>query len=382
MTVVTSEPLSFFPPDMFGEDRDAILGLIHEVGTDPAQKFILGERVARFEQALRDYTGARDVIACSSGTGGLELALDAAGIGPDDEVAVPAFCCQPVASSVVNRGARPVFVDVDPHRLVMDPEETEAAIGERTKALMPAHLFSIMADMPAMREIASRHDLTLIEDAAVAQGAVLQDLPAGRWGDLGVFSFFQVKALGGIGEGGVVLTDDPELGERVRMFRNHGQDGKTRFLHHLVGRNSRMDEIFAGFLLHRLPRLGERLERRAQIAGYYTERFEGFEEAGLLPPPPGREGRCYYVYTLLSERRDELREFLFERGISTHVYYPLPLPHQPAFAAFATGRQYPAAGRAGRRNLALPIYPHLTDAQVERIADTVVDFHQRSGVGA
>jgi dTDP-4-amino-4,6-dideoxygalactose transaminase len=367
--------LPFFPPDLFEEDRETLLSLVHDLGTGPAQKFILGERTAELEEALREATGAEHVVACSSGTGALELSVRALGIGPGDEVIVPAFCCQPVASSVANVGATPVFADVDPWHMVLDPEAVKPLITERTRALMPAHVFSIMADMPRMRALADEHGLALIEDAAVAQGAVLDGTPAGRWGDLGVFSFFQVKAFGTAGEGGVVLTDDAELARAVRMLRNHGQDSVHRFLHHRIGQNSRFDEVIAAFQLHRLPGFGERLERRARIADYYTERFAPLRDRGVLAPPAGRNGRCYYVYSLLVERREDLRAFLTEQQIGTHIYYPVPLPRQPAFAPWAPADAgWPHAELASSRNLAIPIWPHLTDPDVEFIADSVCEF--------
>jgi dTDP-4-amino-4,6-dideoxygalactose transaminase len=369
--------LPFFPPDLFEADRGALLDCVYEVGTDAEQRFILGRRTARLEEELREMTGAGHVIACGSGTGGLNLAVDALDIGPGDEVIVPAFCCQPVASSVVNTGATPVFADVDPWTMVMDPDETERLIGPRTKAIMPAHLFSIMADMPRMVAIAQAHGVKVIEDAAVAQGAVLDGVAAGRFGDLGVFSFFQVKAFGTAGEGGVVLTDDDHLAEQVRRLRNHGQDGVNRFLHHRIGHNSRFDEIIAAFQLHRLPTFLDRLERRATIADYYTERFAGLSGRGVLAPPAGRNGRCYYVYSLLVERREDLRAYLTERGIGSHIYYPVPLPLQPAFAEFAPpGVAWPNSVRASTRNLAIPIWPHLRDRDVEYIADTICEFFE------
>ncbi|MFF5258467.1 DegT/DnrJ/EryC1/StrS family aminotransferase [Actinomadura viridis] len=367
--------LPFFPPDLFEGDRDVLLKLLHEVGTDPEQKFILGRRTAALERELREMTGAGDVIACGSGTGALTLAVHALDIGPGDEVIVPAFCCQPVASTVANVGATPVFADADPWTMVLDLDAVESLITERTRAIMPAHVFSIMADMPRIAEIAARHDLPVIEDAAVAQGAVLDGRPAGLWGDLGVFSFFQVKAFGTAGEGGVVLTDRPELARRVRELRNHGQDGITRFLHHRIGHNSRFDEIIAAFQLHRLPGFPDRLERRAQIADYYTERFTPLRDRGVVAPPPGRNGRCYYVYSLLVERREDLRAYLTERTIGTHIYYPVPLPLQPAFAEFAPeGVRWPGAEQVSRRNLAIPIWPHMSDADVEYVADSVCEF--------
>jgi dTDP-4-amino-4,6-dideoxygalactose transaminase len=369
--------LPFFPPDLFEADRNVLLQTVRDVGTTQDQRFILGERTARLEAALREMTGAGDVIACGSGTGALTLAVHACGVGPGDQVVVPAFCCQPVASTVANVGATPVFADVDPGTMVLDPDDVERCITERTTALMPAHVFSIMADMPRINEIARRRRLRVIEDAAVAQGAVLDGVPAGRWGDVGVFSFFQVKAFGTAGEGGVILTDDPVLARDCRMLRNHGQDGVHRFLHHRIGYNSRFDEVIAAFQLHRLPTFPERLERRARIADYYSERFAPLRDRGVVAPPSGRNGRCYYVYSLLVQRREDLRAYLTERGIGTHIYYPVPLPRQPAFERWAPpGRTWPNAEQVSRRNLAIPIYPHLSDAQVQRVADAVCEFFE------
>jgi dTDP-4-amino-4,6-dideoxygalactose transaminase len=300
------------------------------------------------------------------------------GVGDGDEVVVPAFGCAPLASTVVNLGARPVFADIDAHSMVVDPDETERLITGMTRALMPAHMFSVMADMPRFRQIAARHGVRLVEDSAVAQGAVLDGHPAGRWGEAGVFSFVQVKTFGTAGEGGVIVTDDPVLGQACRMLRNHGQEGTSRFLHHQIGYNSRFDEILAAFQLHRLAGLGSRLDRRARIAEYYTVRFAALQASGILAPPAGRNGRCYYVYSLLAEQRDELKSHLASHGIESHVYYPVPLPRQPAFAAFAPeGSRWPHAEMASRRTLAIPLYPHLTDAQVEQIADAVCDFAAR-----
>ncbi|MGW1840606.1 DegT/DnrJ/EryC1/StrS family aminotransferase [Streptomyces sp. NPDC002067] len=366
--------IPFFPPDLFEQDREVLIGLVHEIGTAPDQKFILGTRTATFEDALRTTYGTGDAIACSSGTSALTLVLRAMDIGPGDEVVVPAYGCAPLANTVAGLGATPVFADIDPWTMVADPQAMADAVTGRTKALMPAHMFSVMADMPALRKLADERGLRLVEDSAVAQGGVLDGRPAGTWGDAGVFSFVQVKTFGTAGEGGAVLTSDPALARTVRALRNHGQEG-PRFVHQRLGLNSRFDEILAAFQLHRLPGLAARLERRARIAAYYTERFTPLRDAGVLPPPPGRNGRCYYVYSLLAERRDALRDHLAEQGVASHVYYPQPLPHQPAFAPYApAGRRWPHAERAAERQLALPVYPHLTDAQVEHIADAVCAF--------
>ena len=372
--------VSFFARDLFEEDRETLCEIVREIGTGTSARLILGERTARFEDELRTSLGAADVVACSSGTSALTLILTAMGVGAGDEVVVPALGCAPLATTVVNLGATPVFADVDAWTMVVDPDDVERSISPRTKALMPAHMFSIMADMPRLRELATGCGLALLEDSALAQGGVLAGRPAGLWGDAGVYSFVQVKTFGLAGEGGVVVTGDAELGRAVRMLRNHGQDGKTRFLHHRIGMNSRFDEVQAAFALHRLPGLASRLERRAEIADYYTERFASLREHGVLAPPPGRDGRCFYVYTLLADRRDELAEHLAAAGVASHVYYPRMLPEQPAFAPFAAPRSWPHAELASRRMLSIPVHPRLSDAEVEHVADSVCVFVATSAV--
>ncbi|GLX54167.1 aminotransferase DegT [Streptomyces hygroscopicus subsp. hygroscopicus] len=375
MTTTPATAVPFFPPDLFEADRAELIGLVREVGLDQEQRFILGARTAAFEELLRADLGAADVVACSSGTAALSLVLRAMDLGPGDEVIVPAFGCAPLASSVVTVGATPVFADIRPDTMTMDPDDAERLVTERTRAVMPAHMFSVMADMPRFAELARRHGLRLPEDSAVAQGGVLRGVPAGLWGEAGVYSFVQVKTCGMPGEGGVVITRDPALGERVRMLRNHGQPPGRRFVHHAVGVNSRFDEIQAAFQTHRYAGLPARLARRAEIAAYYTERFTPLADRGVTPPPPDPDGRCFYVYTVLADAREALAAHLAEHGVAAHVYYPRPLPAHRAFAPYAPpGARWPRAEEAARRHLALPVHHLLTDAQVQRVADLVCAF--------
>lgn len=314
MTASLPPAVPFFPPALFEADRSALIGLVREVGLDPEQRFILGRRTAALEDLMREDLGAADVVACSSGTSALSLVLRAMDVGPGDEVIVPAFGCAPLAASVVDVGATPVFADIRPDTMTMDPDEAERLVTERTKAVMPAHMFSVMADMPRFAELARRHGLRLLEDSAVAQGGVLRGVPAGLWGEAGLYSFVQVKTCGMPGEGGVVVTRDPALGEKVRMLRNHGQYAGQRFVHHAVGLNSRFDEIQAAFQTYRYAGFPARLARRAEIAAYYTERFTPLADRGVAPPPPGPDGRCFYVYTVLAEDREALGAHLAEWG--------------------------------------------------------------------
>ncbi|MEU9184375.1 DegT/DnrJ/EryC1/StrS family aminotransferase [Streptomyces sp. NPDC048484] len=368
-------PTPFFPPDLFAADRRVLLDLMKRIALAPEQRFILGEHTRDLELRLKRLYGAEDVVACGSGTSALTLILTALGVRAGDEVVVPALGCAPLAACVANLGAVPVFADVDPYTLVADPDQMERRITSRTAAIVPAHLFSVMADMPRFVDLARRYDVRLVEDSAVAQGAVLDGRPAGLWGEAGLFSFVQVKSFGMPGEGGVVVTRDAEVGRRVRMLRNHGQDGDRRFVHAFVGHNSRFDEIQAAFQCHRLAGLAARLRRRAAIAEYYTAHLASLAEYGIRTPPPGLQGRCHYVYTLLAERRDELAGHLRECGVGSHVYYPNPLPYQPAFAPYtAPGDRWPHAERAARQMLSLPLHPQLSDRQVAHVAAAVRSF--------
>lgn len=362
----------FFPPDMFEADKEIIYKLIYQAGT--SNNFILKDNVEKLEEEIKAYSGAKAVVAVHSGTGAVSLALRALGIGPGDEVITQGFCCQPVASEVIHLGAKPIFVDVDPHTMVMDPAKIESRITKKTKAILPAHLFSCMVDMPAINKIAKQYNLKVVEDACVVQGAKLNNIPAGLWGDIGTWSFFQMKVMGGCGEGGVVLTNDLELADRCRILRNHGQT--SRFHHELIGVNSRMDEIMAGFLLYRLKQFDSILKRRIEIAEYYHQRFAEIE-GQIKRPPLGSTDRCYYMYNIQVKNRQQLQDHLLAKGIATHIYYPRVLTEQRAFMSYqTTDDELNECFRVSRENLAIPIYPRLTDEQAKLVADAIVEFYQ------
>lgn len=358
-------------------ERELLREVLYELGTDPEQKFILGRRTAELERRLAERTGVRDVVACASGTGALTLALRAVGVAPGDEVIVPAFGAEPLAATVLGAGAVPVFADVDPVTMVLDPVDAESRVTGRTRAVVPAHTFTTMADMPAIRSFARRRGIAVVEDAAVAQGATLGGRAAGTWGDVGLYSFFPVKPFGMPGEGAVVLSDDAELATLVRRLRNHGQDGVQRFVHHEVGFNSRFDEVQAGFQLGRLERADDMVARRAAVAEHYNARFAALRGRGLLAPTAGADGQCHYVYAVQTICRDSLAAHLAAHGVGSRVYYPVPLPRLAAFAAYAgtgaDGRR-PGAELASARHLALPLNLSLTDSQIERTADVVCAF--------
>ena len=357
----------------FAPDRDLILRIVADVGA--SDSFILKDRVAEFERMIRETVGAEHAVAVASGTSALTLSLAAMGVKPGVDVLTPAFSFIVSASAIVHLGARPVFVDVDPETCTIDPEQAEAALTPRTRVVVPVHLFSCLADMAALRKLAARYDLCVLEDSAVALGARTEAGFAGTHGDVGVFSFFPLKPLGGIGDGGMIVTNDDALGTRCRMLRNHGQDGVYRFLHHHLGFNSRMDEIMAAYLGHRFQHMQRFIEQRAQRAAWYDEQLAGCAPR-LTTPPTTPYHRVYYAYVVQAEDRDRLRAYLAERGIETQVYYPKPLPLQPAFAALGhRPGDFPVAEKLSRRTLALPFYPDMPRKHVERVCETIRDFY-------
>jgi dTDP-4-amino-4,6-dideoxygalactose transaminase len=350
---------------------DDLVDVVREVGQ--SDEFILKSRAAALEAAIAGQVGIRHAIGCASGTGALTLALTALGIGPGDEVVTPAFSFISSASTIALTGATPVFADVDLVDYALDPAAAATAITARTRAIMAVHLFSQVAPMNRLHALASRRGLKLVEDSAVTLGGSVSGRRTGTAGDVGVFSFFPAKPLGGPGDAGMVVTDDDELAATVRALRNHGQ-GAVRFRHDLVGFNSRMDEIVAGFLLRRLPTVDRQLAARRQRAERYTAALPAEVVA-----PQGFGDRAVYTYVVRVPERDRLRAYLSEHGVETVVYYPRPLHLQPAFAHLGHGPgDFPNAERLSRECLALPLYPEQPLSEVDRVAELVTRFH-RSG---
>lgn len=363
----------------YAEQVDEVLAVVREVGE--SDEFILKSRAAGLETAIAERTGAKHAIACANGTGALTLALTGLGIGRGDEVITPAFSFIASASAIALAGATPVFADVDAATATLDPGSAESAITPYTKALLPAHLFSCAAAMNPLQSLADAYALYLIEDSAISLGAQVDGRPAGRHGDAGVFSFFPGKPLGGIGDAGMVITDNDKLAKAVRMLRNHGQDLQVRFLHHEVGFNCRMDEITAGYLLRQLPGLDDVLEQRRRLAQRYSDRLWPLAPE-LTPPPPGFAGRSVYTYVVQAADRDKLRGYLSRRGIETAVYYPRPLHLQPVFAKLGySAGDFPVAERLAETCLALPLYPGLRDDEIDRVCAAIFEFYRGSNRG-
>ncbi|MFD9906469.1 DegT/DnrJ/EryC1/StrS family aminotransferase [Streptomyces sp. NPDC059063] len=346
-------------------------------------RFTSGEEVARLEDELCAYTGAGHVALVGSGTDALTLMLRATGIGPGDEVIVPAYSFFATASSVLHAGAEPVMVDVLPDSYALDPERAARAITPATKAIMPVHLFHQTADMAPLCELAEDRGLLLVEDSAEAIGMRVDGRHAGLFGTAGVLSFFPTKTLGALGDAGAVLTDDGELDARVRRLRVHGQSADGSYEHLELGWNSRADEVQAAVLRTRLEHLDEDIARRAELAARYDKELSGL--APFLRTPRQAPARrpsnlVWYVYLIETDRRDALVAHLARHGVETEVYYPRPLPEQPCLAGRRGARHpVPVATAASRRAVALPLYPDLTEEQVAYVCSVIRAFPKDGG---
>lgn len=331
--------------------------------------YVLGEEVARFEEEFAAYCGARHAIAVNTGTSALHLALLAAGVGPGDEVITVSFSFVATASAVCYTGARPVFVDVEPVTFTMDPAKLEASITPRTKAIMPVHLYGQMADMDAIKAIADKHGIPVIEDACQAHGAEYKQRRAGSIGVSGCFSFYPGKNLGACGEGGIVVTNDDEHAKTIRMLRDWGQE--QRYHHALKGYNYRMDEIQGAILRIKLRHLETWTEARRVRADRYSSLFA--DSRSVSAPVAMMDRRhVYHVYAVRSRDREHLQHSLRSEGIHTGLHYPIPIHLQKAHAdlGYRAG-DFPISEAAAREVLSLPIYPELTLRQVDQIAAAV-----------
>lgn len=340
--------------------------------------FTSGPAVSELESELARVTGARHVVAVGNGTDALILMLKAAGIRPGDEVIIPDYSFFATASAVVHVGAVPVLVDIQRGSYAIDVDRAASAITPRTRAIMPVHLFSQMADVATLCELASSHGIQVLEDSAEGIGMRAAGRHAGCWGRAGVLSFFPTKTLGALGDAGALLTDDAEVAERVQRMRVHGQATDGSYLSEDLGWNSRCDDIQAAVLLTRLETLDEDIRRRAHLAARYSEELAPLAPRVSTPwQAPAKEPSApvFYVYLIECDRRDELVRFLAANGIGTEVYYPRPLSEQPALDG-TPARRHPApvAKAVSQRAVALPLYPDLTDDQVSHVSSMVRRF--------
>jgi dTDP-4-amino-4,6-dideoxygalactose transaminase len=334
--------------------------------------FILGPENEAFEQAFANYLGVECAVGVANGTDALELALMALGIGAGDEVICPALTAAPTALAVLATGAQPVFADIHLDTFALDPANLEACLSEKTRAIIPVHLYGLAANMPAILDFAQTYDLVVIEDVAQAHGAMIGQQKTGTMARIGCFSFYPTKNMGAYGDGGAVVTNDSDLALRVRQLRDLGQIG--RFQHALAGRNSRLDEIQAAILQVKLRHLDTHNAARRERAEWYAELLGGLDELQLSFVPEGWR-HVYHLYVVRSSRRDMLRDCLRQQGISTDVHYPKPLPQQPVFAHCRVARGgIPMAEKAVTEILSLPMYPQLSREQVEIVSKAVREF--------
>ena len=339
-----------------------------------SQYFILGPEVSALEDEVAAYTGVPYAIGMSSGTDALLAALMALEVGPGDDVVTTTYSFFATGGVVARLGAKPVFVDIDPVTYNIDPDAAAAAITERTKAIIPVHLYGRLADMDPIMAAARERGIAVIEDAAQAIGAFdTQRRQAGSIGDMGCFSFFPSKNLGGFGDGGMTVTNDADLGHSLQLLRMHGMEPK--YYHAIVGGNFRLDALQAAVLRVKLKHLNDWTAARRHNANRYRELFE---DAGLteqIAVPQDEPGHIYNQFVIRTSERDALREHLKAQNVGTEIYYPVPLHLQECFASLGYSKgDLPHAEAAARETLALPIYPELSDAQLMHVTERIREF--------
>ena len=367
----------------YADIREEILAAVERVCS--SQHFILGAEVEALERELAAFMGAAHAVGCASGTDALWLALTAVGVQPGDTVITTAFSFFASASAIVRAGGRPVFLDVDPHTLNLDPNQVKAHLhagkSARLRALLPVHVFGQCADMDAMRQLAEEFQVPIVEDAAQAIGARWRDARAGSIGAIGTFSFYPSKNLSAYGDAGMVTTNHAEFANHMRRLRNHGSP--RRYLHEELGWNCRLDAIQAAVLRVKLPHVETWNRKRAGHAATYDRLLT---QSGLITATGDSPVRVlaraphahhvYHQYVIRARRRDELRQFLTDRKIGTEIYYPIPLHLQPVFAylGYREG-DLPESERATREVLALPMFPELTQDEQQWVVESIAEFY-------
>jgi dTDP-4-amino-4,6-dideoxygalactose transaminase len=342
------------------EDIDAAVGRVLASG-----RYVLGPEGEALERELAAYVGATHAVGCNSGTDALHLALVALGIGPGDEVVLPAFTFFATAEAVSYTGATPVFADIEPATFNLSVESLRQKVTTRTRAVIAVHLFGQCAALDEIAALCRGRNLALIEDCAQALGAQYQGRRAGSWGDFGCFSFYPTKNLAAVGDAGMISTSSREHDQTLRVLRHHGS--RQTYLHERVGWNSRLDELQAAVLRVKLRRLDEFNAARRRVAQRYRHKLEGVD----LPVEDARGKHVYHQFTIRSRRRDAIREALAADGIAASIFYPTALHQQPAYAALNSSVSLPASEAAAKTVLSLPINPLLEDAAVDRICARV-----------
>jgi len=337
-------------------------------------RYILGEEVKTFESEFAAYIGVAHGIGVGSGTEALHITLAACGIGTGDEVITVSHTAVATVAAIELCGATPVLVDIEPDYYTLDPDKLESTIMPRTKAIIPVHLYGQPADLTPILEIARRHGVRVIEDCAQAHGAMYGERRVGAWGDIACFSFYPTKNLGALGDGGMVVTNDAALAERARLLREYGW--AERYVSHIPGLNSRLDEVQAAALRVKLRYLDTDNAARARRAQDYHQALRGTQ----LSAPKRRSDatHVYHLYVIRCSERDELQTWLKARGVGTLIHYPVPIHLQPAYRGrLRGGDNLPETERAAHQVLSLPMYPELSELELQMVAGTVQSFRGR-----
>ncbi len=350
----------------FQDIKDEVLEAL--TGVLESTRYVLGPRVEEFENRVAGYTGVKSAVSVASGTDALHLSVKALGLGEGDEVITSPFTFFATVEAIIYEGATPVFVDIEPDTFNIDTAKIEERITKRTKAILPVHIFGRPADMKGIMAIAGKHKLSVIEDCAQAFGASLDGKKVGSFGDMGCFSFYPSKNLGAYGDGGMIVLGDEDIAADLKKLRNHGSAGA--YVHEDVGFNSRLDEVQAAILLIKMKRIDAYNDLRRGNAERYSALL-----SGSVGCPLERDGcrHVYHQYTITSPERDRIKQRLEETGVSSNVYYPVPLHLQPALESLGHKEgDFPVTERAAREVLSLPMFPEMEAKDVERIAETVV----------
>ena len=335
-------------------------------------QFILGPEHDAFERELAAACGVKHAIGLSNGTAAITVALQALGVGPGDEVIVPAFTYFATASAVAQAGARPVFADVEAIRCGLDPASAESRIGPKTGAIVAVHLYGLACDLEPLSSLAARRGVPILEDAAQAIGATDRGRPVGLTTAGATLSFFPTKNLGALGDAGGFITQRDDLAAQVRLLRVQGDAGN--YLHTVVGTNARLDALQAAFLRTKLRHLSQWIEMRRASAALYRQALAGAPVG--VPPEPAGAKHTYHQFTILAPERDRLQASLKERGIGTRIYYPIPLHLQPCFAPLGYRQgEFPVSERLAGEALSLPIFPGITEEQIDRVAGAIQGFY-------
>ncbi|MFZ4507834.1 MAG: DegT/DnrJ/EryC1/StrS family aminotransferase [Fimbriimonas sp.] len=334
--------------------------------------YVMGPNHKAFEQEVAELHGVKHAIAVNSGTDALRIAMDAVGIGPGDEVITTAFTFVASVETIVQTGATPVFVDIDPRTFCMDPAKVAAAINPRTKAILPIHLFGQLAEIEPIVELACANELLVLEDAAQAFMTRRNGKFAGQFGIAAGYSFYVTKNIGAAGDGGMIVTNDDETAENCRSIRVHGM-GRERYYYDHIGYTSRLDELKCALLRIKLRYLAEWNARRSKIASIYLDRLADTDL--VLPLTSEGNEHTWHQFSVLSDRRNELQSFLKEREIDSMIYYPVPIHYHAPYQEFGAGEgSLPVTEDVSRRILNLPIHPHLTEEAAHHVADSILAF--------